>query len=188
METFKVTSPLLSLTSDTNTCLLFCDFIVEEREKTTLSFRAIQNLKEVAKHWSLISTKSSYATNFELVWNKMKNLNDKVLFKDVKWLIHSSGRRNISNEQKLSRKSSNKVPCQVVASGNIECTSIVTLEGEVETEIPYETKIRSSSEKNLSKRERLYSSVCFGCLEGEKKSKVKGETMRDLLSSIKCWG
>ena len=176
METLKVTSPLLSLTSDTNTCLL-CDFIAEEREKkTTLSFRAIQNLKQIAKHWSLISTKSSYATNFELVWDKMKDVNDEVLLKDVKWLIHSSCRRNFSNGQRLSTNSKNQVSGQVASSENIECTSIVTLEGEVETEIPYETKIRSSSEKNLRKRERIYSSVTYGCLGGEKKSKVKGET------------
>ena len=104
METFKVASPILSLTSDTNTCLL-CDFIVEEREKkTTLSFRAIQNLKEIAKRWSLISTKSSYATNPELVWDKIKDLTDEVLLKDVKWVVHSSCRRNFSNEQKLSTK------------------------------------------------------------------------------------
>ena len=57
-------------------------------------------------------------------------------------------------------------------------------EGEVETEIPYETKIRSSSEKNLRKRERIYSSVCFGCLGGEKKSKVKGDTVRELLRRV----
>ena len=184
METFTVTSPLLSLTSDTNTCLL-CDFIVEEREKKkTLSFRAIQNLKEIAKRWSLISPESSYATNFDLVWDKIKGLNDGVLLKDVKWVIHSSCRRNFSNEQKLSTNSKNQVSDQAEASENIECTSIVTLEGEVETEIPYGTKFRTSSEKNLRRRERIDSSVCFGCLGGEKKSKVKGEIVRDLLSRV----
>ena len=105
-----------------------------------MSFRAIQNLKEIAKRWSLISTKSSYATNFELVWDKIKDLNDELLLKVVKWVIHSSRHRNFSNEQKLSTNSKNQVSGQVAASENIECTSIVTLEGEVETEIPYETK------------------------------------------------
>ena len=47
MDTFKVTSPLLSLTIDSNTCIL-CDFIITTNEKkTTMSFTALESLKDI---------------------------------------------------------------------------------------------------------------------------------------------
>ena len=97
----------------------------------------------------------------------MKDLNDEVLLKDVNWLIHSSCRRNFSNEQKLSTNSKNQVSGQVAASENIECTSIV------ETEILYESKIRSSPEKKLEEK-RAHLLKCLFLVFG-RREEIKGE-------------
>ena len=80
---FKVTSPILSITEDSCTCLL-CDTIIKDREKkTNVSFSALKTLKEFAKRWATVKPSSPYAQNFDLVHDKIKDINNEVLLKNA---------------------------------------------------------------------------------------------------------
>ena len=98
MDKFRVTTPLLSLQAGSKACL-FCDLIIKKAESTNnVSSNAIGNLKNIAKRWSEIKPLSSYAKNFELVWDKVKHLDTEKVDDGTKWPAHASCRRNFLSD------------------------------------------------------------------------------------------
>ena len=77
MDRFHVASPLLSLQSGSKT-YLFCDFVITSKEaRNNISVSAMETLKKlagIAEKWSKVKPVSSYAKNYELVWDKIKYL------------------------------------------------------------------------------------------------------------------
>ena len=76
-DRFDVASPFLSLQSGSKTCL-FCDLVITSKEaRNDISVSAMEILKKlggIAEKWSKVKPVSSYAKNYELVWDKIKDL------------------------------------------------------------------------------------------------------------------
>ena len=76
-DRFDVASPLLLLQSGSKTCL-FCDLVITPKEaRNNISVDAMETLKKpdgIAENWSKVKPVSSYAKNYELVWDKIRGL------------------------------------------------------------------------------------------------------------------
>lgn len=55
-------------------------------------------MKEFADRWAKVKPISTYARNFELVWDKIKYINIENIDETRKWTFHASCRRNFTNE------------------------------------------------------------------------------------------
>ena len=68
---------LLSLEPSSKTCL-FCDLVITSKEaRNNISVSVIATLKKpggIAVKWSRVKPVSSYAKNYELLWDKIKDL------------------------------------------------------------------------------------------------------------------
>ena len=141
--------------------------------KTTLSFTALESLKNIAKRWSQIKPKSSYASNFELVWDKIKDFSDRLTLKDAKWPAHQACRRNFTNEQKLTTNS--RQPIDKTGGGENTDTP--------NNEPNYVDSIASKKVSLLKSREEMDFNVCFCCKERDRKY-TNYETIRDTLQRV----
>ena len=77
VDRFDVASLLPSLQSGSKTCLL-CDLAITTKEvRNNISFNSMETLKKpdgIAEKWSKVKPVSSHAKNYELVWDKIKDL------------------------------------------------------------------------------------------------------------------
>ena len=69
--------PLLSLQSGSKTCL-FCELVIISKEaRNNISVSPMETLKKpggTAENWSKVKPVCSYAKNYELIWDKIKDL------------------------------------------------------------------------------------------------------------------
>ena len=76
-DRFDVASPLLPLQSGSRTCL-FCDLVIAPKEaRNNISVSAMETLKKpggMAEKWSKVKPVSSFAKIYDLVWDKIKDL------------------------------------------------------------------------------------------------------------------
>ena len=64
----------------------------------------------ITEKWSKMKPVSTYACNFELVWNKIKDLDIKSEdYEGVTWPAHAPCRRNFTSSQKLENKLENNL-------------------------------------------------------------------------------
>ena len=74
-DRFDVAAPLLPLQYGTKTCL-FCDLVITSKEaRNNISVSAMETLMKphgIAEKWSKVKPVSSYAKNYEVVWDKIK--------------------------------------------------------------------------------------------------------------------
>ena len=75
-DRFDVVSPLLPLQSGSKICL-FCELVITSKEaRNNISISVMEILKKpggIAEKWSKVKPVSSYAKNYELVCDKIKD-------------------------------------------------------------------------------------------------------------------
>ena len=106
-DRLDVASPLLSLQPGCRTCL-FCDLVITSKEaRNNITVSAMETLKKpdgIAEKWSKVKPVSSYAKNYELVWDKTKNLDTQSEdHQGVTWLAHATCHHNFHNTKKLEK-------------------------------------------------------------------------------------
>ena len=64
----------------------------------------------IVKTWPKVKAVSSYAKNYELVWDKIKDLDTQSEdYQGIMWSAHATCRRNFHNTKKLETNSKRKI-------------------------------------------------------------------------------
>ena len=104
---------LLSLEPGSKTCL-FCDLVMTSKEaRNNISVSVIATLKKpggIAAKWSKVKPVFSYAKNYELLWDKIKDLyTQSEDYQGVRWPAHAACHCNFHNTKKLKTNSKRKI-------------------------------------------------------------------------------
>ena len=104
---------LLSLEPSSKTCL-FCDLVITSKEaRNNISVSVIATLKKpggIAVKWLKVKPVSSYAKNYELLWDKIKDLyTQSEDYQGVRWPAHATCHCNFHNTKKLKTNSKRKI-------------------------------------------------------------------------------
>ena len=112
-DRIDVASPLLLLQSGSKTCL-FCDLVITSIEsRNNISVSAMETLKKPggkAEKWTKVKPISSYAKNFELVWDNIKDLDTQSgKYQGVTWLALATCCCNFHNTKNLETNQKQKI-------------------------------------------------------------------------------